>query len=90
MKIGAITIGQAPRVDVTADILSIFDDSLELLQAGGLDGLTREQIAEFAPGKEDYVLVSRLTDGSSVTLQSVTFFQDFRKLSPDWRMKDAV
>lgn len=67
MKIGAITIGQAPRVDVTADILSIFDDSLELVQAGGLDGLTKEQIAEFAPGKDDYVLVSRLTDGSSVT-----------------------
>ena len=39
MKIGAITIGQAPRTDVTADILHIFDDSLELVQAGGLDGL---------------------------------------------------
>lgn len=64
MKIGAITIGQAPRTDVTADILHIFDDSLELVQAGGLDGLTKEQIAEFAPGKDDYVLVSRLTDGS--------------------------
>ena len=36
MKIGAITIGQAPRTDVTADILHIFDDSLELVQAGGL------------------------------------------------------
>ena len=35
MKIGAITIGQAPRTDVTADILHIFDDSLELVQAGG-------------------------------------------------------
>ena len=46
MKIGAITIGQAPRTDVTADILHIFDDSLELVQAGGLDGLTKEQIAE--------------------------------------------
>ena len=67
MKIGAITIGKAPRVDVTADILRIFDDSLELVQAGGLDGLTREEIAEFAPGKDDYVLVSRLQDGSSVT-----------------------
>ena len=44
MKIGAITIGQAPRIDVTADILHIFDDSLELVQAGGLDGLTKEQI----------------------------------------------
>ena len=57
MKIGAITIGQAPRTDVTADILRIFDDSLELVQAGGLDGLTKEEIAEFAPGKDDYVLV---------------------------------
>lgn len=67
MKIGAVTIGQAPRVDVTADILRLFDDSLELIQAGGLDGLTREEIAAFAPDKDDYVLVSRLTDGSSVT-----------------------
>lgn len=67
MKIGAITIGQSPRVDVTADIMDIFGGRIELVQAGGLDGLTREQIAEFAPGEGDYVLVSRLNDGSSVT-----------------------
>ena len=67
MKIGAVTIGQSPRVDVTKDIMGLFDDSLELVQAGGLDGLTREEIETFAPGPEDYVLVSRLTDGSSVT-----------------------
>ena len=81
MKIGAITIGQAPRTDVTADILHIFDDSLELVQAGGLDGLTKEQIAEFAPGKDDYVLVSRLTDGSSVTFAE-------RHILP--RLQDAI
>lgn len=81
MKIGAITIGQAPRVDVTADILRIFDDSLELIQAGGLDGLTREEIAEFAPGKDDYVLVSRLQDGSSVTFAE-------RYILP--RLQDAI
>ena len=81
MKIGAITIGQAPRTDVTADILRIFDDSLELVQAGGLDGLTKEQIAEFAPGKDDYVLVSRLTDGSSVTFAE-------RHILP--RLQDAI
>lgn len=67
MKIGAITIGQSPRVDVTADIMDIFGGRIGLVQAGGLDGLTREQIAEFAPGEGDYVLVSRLNDGSSVT-----------------------
>ena len=36
MKIGAITIGQAPRVDVTADIMDIFEGQAELMQAGGL------------------------------------------------------
>lgn len=67
MKIGAITIGQAPRVDVTADIMDIFGGQVELIQAGGLDGLTKEEIASFAPAEGDYVLVSRLTDGTSVT-----------------------
>lgn len=81
MKIGAITIGQAPRIDVTADILSIFDDSLELVQAGGLDGLSKEQIAAFAPGEDDYVLVSRLTDGTSVTFAE-------RHILP--RLQDAI
>lgn len=67
MKIGAVTIGQAPRTDVTADIMDIFGGRAELLQRGGLDGLTVEQIAQFKPGEGDYVLVSRLTDGTSVT-----------------------
>ena len=67
MKIGAITVGQAPRVDVTCDIMDYFGGSIDLIQKGGLDGLTREEIEKFVPGEGDYVLVSRLTDGSSVT-----------------------
>ncbi len=67
MKIGAITIGQAPRVDVTKDILRIFDGKIELVQRGGLDGLTAAEIEAFKPRDDDYVLVSRLNDGSSVT-----------------------
>jgi protein AroM len=67
MKIGAITIGQAPRVDVTCDIMRIFNGKMELTERGGLDGFTREQIETFKPGKDDYVLISRLRDGSSVT-----------------------
>lgn len=66
VKIGAITIGQAPRNDVTVDILPILGDNIELIQAGGLDGLTHEEIAAFAPDEHDYVLVSKLVDGTSV------------------------
>ena len=65
VKIGAITVGQSPRVDVTGDIMPIFGENVELIEAGGLDGLTRDEISKFAPGPEDYVLISRLNDGSS-------------------------
>ena len=64
MKIGAVTIGQAPRVDVTPDILPIFGEGVELLQAGALNGLTKEQIRSMAPLETDYVLISRLNDGT--------------------------
>lgn len=81
MKIGAITIGQAPRVDVTCDIMDIFGDRIELLQRGGLDGLTVPEIEKFVPEEGDYVLVSRLTDGTSVTFAE-------RYIVP--RLKEAV
>ncbi|MDR1835303.1 MAG: AroM family protein [Fusobacteriaceae bacterium] len=65
-KIGTVTIGQAPRTDVMADIIPILGNDVEIVEAGALDGLSKEEIAAFAPVKGDYVLVTRLTDGSSV------------------------
>jgi len=65
-KLGLITIGQAPREDVTVDLLPIFGDRFEVCQAGALDGLTAEEIGAFRPEEGDYVLISRLRDGSSV------------------------
>ncbi len=66
VKVGAVTIGQSPREDVIQDLLPLMGGQVELIQAGALDGLTREDIQAFAPGPEDYVLISRLRDGSSV------------------------
>ena len=66
MKIGAITIGQAPREDVTCDVLPFLGEGVILLQAGGLDGLSKEEIAQFQPEQGDYVLISKLQDGTSV------------------------
>ena len=68
IKIGAITVGQSPRTDLMPDMETIFMDSIEVIQMGGLDGLSREEIETMTPaGPEDHVLVSRLRDGSSVT-----------------------
>lgn len=64
-KLGLITIGQSPRTDVTPDLDPIFGPDIQLCQAGALDGLTAQEIAAFAPEEGDYVLISRLRDGSS-------------------------
>ncbi len=65
-KIGAITIGQSPRVDVVPELLEILGPGVELVQGGALDGLSASQVAELAPRQGDYVLVTRLRDGTSV------------------------
>jgi protein AroM len=51
---------------VTGDFLGAVGTEVELLQRGALDGLSREEIAAFAPAEGDYVLVTRLRDGTEV------------------------
>ena len=62
-KIGAITIGQSPRVDVTPELQAVLGPEYEFIEGGALDGLTRAQVAELAPKPGDYVLVTRMADG---------------------------
>lgn len=66
-KIGTITVGQTPRTDLIPEIAPILGATIEIIQMGGLDGLTREEIQAMTPAPGDHVLVSRLKDGSSVS-----------------------
>lgn len=78
-RIGAITIGQSPRVDVVPEMQEILGADVEVIQAGVLDDLTWEEIQALAPaGNEDAeilrlrgstVLVSRLRDGRWVRME---------------------
>jgi ABC-type Fe3+/spermidine/putrescine transport system ATPase subunit len=65
-RVGLITVGQAPRSDVVPDMAAILGGDVEIVEAGALDGLTREQIAPLAPEGDDEILVTRLADGSTV------------------------
>ncbi|MEN1990198.1 AroM family protein [Paenibacillus hubeiensis] len=67
-QLGMITIGQAPRTDVAPLIEKYLEGRAELVQSGVLDGLTAKQIAELAPEPGDYVLTSRLKDGSAAVV----------------------
>jgi protein AroM len=65
-RIGLVTVGQAPRSDVVPDMAAILGADIDILEAGALDGLSRDEIATLAPQGDDEILVTRLADGSSV------------------------
>ena len=68
-KLGTITIGQAPRPDITPILDACIDAEVARVHVGLLDGLDRDQIAaRFAPAEACPVLITRLLDGSSVTV----------------------
>ena len=66
--LGLVTIGQSPRDDVMPQMVSFLPSDLDLRQLGALDGLTYEHILDLAPDPGEYVLHTRLRDGSSVTI----------------------
>jgi protein AroM len=65
-KIGMLTIGQTPRTDVIPPIKEIMGPGYDFIEAGALDGMTKKQIEVLEVRNDDYILATRLTDGSEV------------------------
>lgn len=66
-RVGLITIGQSPRVDVVPEVRRILEGTdVEIAECGALDGLSREEVEALAPKQGECVLVTRLRDGSEV------------------------
>lgn len=69
VKLGIITIGQSPRVDVLPDFIAALGYEPKIEQRGLLDDLAGKAIASLAPaGALDETLVTRLRDGTEVKL----------------------
>jgi len=66
--VGMVTIGQSPRVDVVPEMARILGPDVRIVEAGALDGLTPDQVEALRPRDGDHTLVTRLADGTSVTL----------------------
>lgn len=67
-KLGVLTIGQALRVDLVPEIKSILGEEIQIIEKGALDGLSLKEVETFCPRKDDEVLVTRMADGTSVTV----------------------
>lgn len=67
-RLGFVTIGQSPRDDIVPEMLPHLPPGVEVLQAGALDGADAAALAGMAPEPGEYVLTTRLADGSAVTV----------------------
>lgn len=65
-KIGMLTIGQSPRDDILPPLREILGEGFEIVEAGALDDLTRGDLEQMEFRPDDYLLVSRLRDGTEV------------------------
>ncbi|SMF59290.1 protein AroM [Tistlia consotensis] len=75
-----VTIGQAPRVDLTPEILAEVRCPLDVVEVGALDGLSDAEVAALAPGAGEERLVSRLVDGREVILGKTRIQQRLQAL----------
>ena len=66
-----LTIGQSPRPDVVPEVLGMLGDAaagIEPVEAGALDGLSRQEVRAGAPRDGEMPLVSRLRSGEEVII----------------------
>jgi protein AroM len=68
MKIGMLTIGQSPRSDILPGLSEILGTKFEIVEAGALDDLTKKDLESIEIQKDDYLLVSRMRDGTEIKI----------------------
>lgn len=66
--LGTVTIGQAPRSDLIPEMQLIGGSDVNVIEAGALDGMTLEEVQKLYPERGDYVLITRMADGTQVKI----------------------
>jgi protein AroM len=66
--VGVVTIGQSPRADVVPDITRALPPGTRVIERGALDRAGPAELAALAPVCGEDLLVTRLREGTEVTL----------------------
>lgn len=90
MKVGTLTIGQSPRVDIIPEIREVLGPEVEIVEKGALDGLDLEDVKEFYPEPTDYILVTRMRDGSEVKVAERHIIERMKRCISDFEEEATV
>ncbi|MBA7525718.1 hypothetical protein ES705_17871 [subsurface metagenome] len=89
MKIGTLTIGQSPRMDIIPELKEAIGFEVEIEERGALDGLTWEEVKNLYPGPDDYILVTRMRDGKEVKIAERHIIERMKKCIADLERSDV-
>ena len=89
MKIGILTIGQSPRVDIIPELKKAIGFEVEIEEKGALDELTWEEVKDLYPGPDDYILVTRMRDGREIKIAERHIIQRISKCIADLEKKEV-
>ncbi len=71
-KLGTITIGQSPRIDLVPELKKLIarsiDTRFEIMERGALDDLNLLEIKRLKPSGGEEILVTRMSNGTEVTV----------------------
>jgi protein AroM len=66
--IGILVIGQSPRPLLLREFRRVVPGSIPIVLRGALDGITREELARYAPQSADDTLLTVLSDGTDIRI----------------------
>ena len=89
MKIGALTIGQSPRVDIIPELKEAIGFEVKIEERGALDNLTLEEVKNLYPKPDDYILVTRMRDGKEVKIAERHIIQRMKECIADLEKKEV-
>jgi protein AroM len=66
--IAALTIGQAPRPDLVAELRRVLGPTIDIVERGALDGLSLVEVERLCPEPHAAPLLTRMTDGRTAVV----------------------
>ena len=89
--IAVLTIGQSPRPDrLSEEIQTVVGPGLRVLERGALDALSPTEIADLAPGANDYQLITLLRDGVTARLSKKRILHRLQEQIIDLEDREGV
>jgi protein AroM len=85
MKIGTLTIGQSPRLDIIQELQTILGARVKIIEKGALDGLTLEEVKKLYPQDHEEVLITRMRDGTEIKIAEKNIVERLRKCIADFQ-----